>query len=356
MPWLGRALLLAVGAGVAVLVLRWGASEAEPERSVGHQWNEAIQRLGFEPVYPPVEDIAVGDLLAMITSDAAQDITGDPLAGRSIKLVHLDLTAEIEKAYKELYQFPETAAQPASATQPWPQNAAAGSLFQPPTARTSLPLVVFPGFTITRSRRAEAGVSGLQQLWKGRFGAGADSSEIIDVRISAAETYGIPALPGELRLIKFCTDPETSFFCSDEGLRQQLSIIVGQRIHDRLRDTRTGREVPRFAVELALVTRVFLTRSIETSIRGARTMSGELRLPEAGAPARADAATGPAGTPAAPAPQEPPKPPAAGPGAASGASFQQGVSSTVAVPAVVLPRPVAIGFKSVRWMPKGGSP
>ncbi len=87
--WQGRYLRRSIGRGPA----------EQPKLSVAKQWNEAIQKLGFEPVYPPVEDIQVGDVFAMITDDEASDSAADePFAGRSIKLLHLDLTREIEDA------------------------------------------------------------------------------------------------------------------------------------------------------------------------------------------------------------------------------------------------------------------
>src|SRR5215471_17170065 len=73
-------------------------------------------------------------------------------------------------------------------------------------------------------------------------------------------------VPAELRLIDFCDDAATKAFCSELGLRKQLSILIGKRIDDKVKDRETGVERPRFSVELALVSRVFLARSIQTSI------------------------------------------------------------------------------------------
>jgi hypothetical protein len=344
--------------GVAVLV--WASSAVEPERSVAQQWNDAIKRLGIEPVYPPVEDIVVGDLLAMITDDAASELTSEPLGGTSIKLLHLDLTDEIEKAYRQIYQFPETAERPQKDSQASTQGA--DSLFKPPDVRRALPLVVFPGFSIVTRKGATAS-GGISNWWSAVFGAAASSNELLDVKISDAETYGIAAIPAELRLLEFCEAASTKGFCSEDFLRQQLSIVVGSKIYDKVRDVKNeSKERWRLSIELGLVTRAFLARSIETSVHSDNAITGDVRAKRDATARTSEQVSGggttdpKAGTAVEPlqrqlqaqhdlvAANEVPN------GAA--ASFQRGKSSDVIIPAVVLRRPVVVGFRSVRWKPQ----
>jgi hypothetical protein len=347
--------------------LYWAGSGAESERSVAQQWNDAITRLGIEPVYPPVEDIAVGDILAMITEDAASDLASEPLAGRSLKLVHLDLTAEIEKTYKQTYQFPATTARPQADGQIWAQTTAMESLFKPPTVRQSLPVVVFPAFSLQKHRSANASASGLSKLWNAAFGAAASSNQIEDVKILGAETYGISAVEAELKLFEFCNAPATALFCSEKGLRKQLSIIVGPKIYDTLKDKQTGQERPRLTVELGLINRVFLARSIETKIREDRQIAGNARTGATAAqgvepPTPPNADTSPkspeTGTPAPNQPQEQRGPvtvkePRSSP--AISTALEDAGSFEVTIPSAIFARPVVIGFRSVRWIPQGGS-
>jgi hypothetical protein len=354
-----------VAAAIAFIVIlaaatQWASSVAPVEQSIAQQWNDAIKRLGFEPVYPPVEDIAVGDVFAIITEDAAANtIPGEPFAGRSIKLVHLDLTEDIENAYRQMYQFPDTIVRPAQSSLIWQQSVAQGSLFKAPAARTALPLVLFPQFTIARSRQA-SGEGGLTGLWQAGFGSAGSSSELIDVRISGTETYGIPAIPAEIRLLNFCSDKSTQHYCSDKGLRRQLSIIVGSKINDAIKDPKTGSESPRFSVELALVSRVFMTRSIETSIRSQSASSAQGNLAQRAAwgtsesPGVADGKNEkPDAQPEQQSKQGQPAVVGNGQMDASGAkiAIQRETSSGVLLPDTVTARPVVIGFKSVRWKP-----
>lgn len=347
-------LFAAVGAILAAV--HWAGSGEQPKLSVAKQWNEAIEKLGFEPVYPPVEDIQVGDIFAMISEDALSDsATEEPFAGRSIKLLHLDLTPEIEQAYRAVYQFPATNARPENDGQIWPQGNAAESLFKAPASRTTLPLVLFPRFTITNVKRASGSASAISQLFNGTFGADASSTGTVEVRFSATETYGVPAVPAELRLIDFCEDEETKAFCSQRGIRKQLGMLIGRKIDDKVKDRKTGVEQPRFSVELALVSRVFLARSIQTSIaeddgtRGNVGVNQQAALSAIAAqPAPATAGTSGDGKPPSRAPV-----PQAGTNNSPGAALalERRATSNVLLPDTLLPRPVVVGFKSVRFKP-----
>ena len=91
--------LLVVGAGV--WLVRQPAPQSVP--NIEAAWNEAISRLGIDPVYPPEEDLVVGDLLASVISDNEPDPieTKDdklklhrdsPFLRRTVKIAHIDLS------------------------------------------------------------------------------------------------------------------------------------------------------------------------------------------------------------------------------------------------------------------------
>lgn len=359
--WLGGAAVAVAVLAAAVAAIRWAGSidrqDLQGDQLISSQWNNAIKRLGFEPVYPPVEDLAVGDVLALVTADS---VAGEPLAGQSLKLMHLDLTAEIEENYRQTYRFPATTARPDQNGQIWAQIETAESLFKPPAARTTLPLVLFPRFTIVHNRRAEAGGS-FSGVLQGIFGAAAGSTESIDVQISATETYGVSALPAELRLLNFCEDKSTQYFCTEEGLRRQLSIVLGSKINDKIKDPKTGQELPRFSVELALVNRVFLARSIQTSFSSGSSTSvrgkvAQPRPPGSTEPQPAPPGDGGAGAPAgqtlARTIEE--RGVAAFNAQRDSSGFvalQRDSSSGVLLPDTILARPLVVGFRSVRWKP-----
>jgi hypothetical protein len=330
----------------AFFAYRWVAPVPE-EKTVAQQWNEAISRLGIEPIYPPQEDIAVGDVFVLITEDALGDVAKEPLAGRALKLWHLDLTEKLEQTYAEMYKFPETPDPPPDG-KPWKFTSSATSVFRRGSPRGDLPLVLFPGFTITSTRNANLSTNA-PQWFGGVFGGSAASDATTEVKISAAESYGLPSLAAEAELIKFCEDAILKVQCTDAEARKQMSIVVGGKIFEQIEDPKTKKPKPRYSVEIALVSRVFLTRSMHTTIRRAGSGSASASTNDVkagGAPAPVNPEDGGQSTDAAKSttPNVP--------GVTS--SLQFGNSSVIST-VETLQRPVAFGYRSVRWIPGDGS-
>jgi hypothetical protein len=229
---------------------RKAAIEAD---TVAADWNEAVHKLNIEPIYPPQEDVYVGDIYATISG-------GDPnFLGRSMKLWHLNLNSAIQRAYQDLPVFPTTAPLPEKEGQVWQQEIA-DSLFSP-AQRKSLSLVAFPSFVVRHARAASAGI-GLG-TWKSLFGASRDSDETEELRFPRTETYGINATEATAALIAFCETERNKPICSDTGVRQMLSMVVGEEIWKQAVDS-DGKPTGRYAisVELVLISQVYLTRSI----------------------------------------------------------------------------------------------
>lgn len=159
----------------------------------------------------------------------------------------------------------------------------------------------------------------------------------------------MPALPAQEELLNYCKRPKVAVFCTSRGLRALLSQIVGQTIFDKI-EIASGADAkkelkPRFSVELALVNRAYLVRSVETSIQNSSDVSvagasgvapqkenpsgagGETADPSEGT--KVDNQPGPATTGASTLARK------------NGGSF---VSVTT-----VLARPIVIGYRSVKW-------
>lgn len=110
---LGKAVGVLVVVVGAVLFVHWWTSSASPltSQSVARQWNQTIRQLGIEPVYPPQEDISVGDIFLIVTKVRdyeGSEVTDSPLARRTIKLWHKDLADDLEKLYQFSFTFPRT--------------------------------------------------------------------------------------------------------------------------------------------------------------------------------------------------------------------------------------------------------
>jgi hypothetical protein len=251
---LAIAALTVTGIVFVVGVLGGPKKNIEIQRdTVAADWNDAVHKLNIEPIYPPQEDVYVGDIYATISG-------GDPnFLGRSMKLWHLNLNEAIQRAYQDLPVFPTTAPVPEKEGQVWQQETA-DFLFSP-AQRKSLSLVAFPSFTVRHSRSASA-VAG-SGIWNSLFGASRDSDETEELRFPRAETYGINATAATAALISFCEAELSEPICSDTGVRQMLSMVVGEDIWKQATDSR-GKPTGRYAisVELVLISQVYLTRSI----------------------------------------------------------------------------------------------
>src|SRR5437763_967851 len=102
---------------MAVLWLAHSATLSHEERiDVEKQWAGAIAQYGIEPVFPPEEDFAVGDLFVSIVSDDDPDenilnrvTEHTPFRARSVKLDHVDVREALEKIYRELPFFGDIA-------------------------------------------------------------------------------------------------------------------------------------------------------------------------------------------------------------------------------------------------------
>src|SRR5262249_44544641 len=103
-------------------------------------------------------------------------------------------------------------------------------------------------------------------------------------------------------------------------------------------------------VEIALIYRVFLARSIETRLREDNTITGDVRSGEA-IPPRQDqssTSTGGASAETGTRPQDQGQTnERSGPNGT--ASFQRALSPNVFIPTTVFARPVVVGFRTVRW-------
>ena len=241
------AVAILVMAFILIVVRPFDRVSDPSAEDVAEAWNASIQRLGILPVFPPEEDLHVGDIWAVVA-----DADDRPLLGKAVRLHHIDMRRELLEANRGLPIFADTTkpvgvdglpSQDLKEVQV--DNAARDE-------RIGLTLTAFPGITINHSTRS-AGSLG----WGiGSLGAQRDDDSVEEIRIRTAETYGVPAVVGVLRLDKWCD--ENKIYCTDEFIRRIMAYSVSERL---LRINTSDQYTTR--LQLRLVTRVFLTREIE---------------------------------------------------------------------------------------------
>jgi hypothetical protein len=327
----------------------WVSAVPEGSQSVEQKWNAAIRDLGVEPVYPPEEDIEVGDVFAIVSYDSLPEngVVDSPIANHAIRLWRMDLSKDIEQNYKNTYVFGSKVSSPdalahgpetSDATAPKSEADGSESVFKLVDHRATLPIVTFPKFVISNNR--SSGTRDFSDLFG--FKSQSQSGVKTEVFIRNTQTYGVPYLVAQRALISFCKDLFPPM-CTESAVRKVLSTRIGEQIYDRGIDKRTKNQEYRMTVELGLINRVFLTQKIETNLsrnQGFRFAGGR-QVPGTAAPQSEKGASSNST-------------PAEAVDGNDGGQFgtaedQSGLA--VAFDGSILDKPVVFGFESVRYSP-----
>ncbi len=277
---LRRVAYVVVAAIACLAVLAFGINAQRPGPSLIAEWNKTIQNLGIEPVFPPDEELSVGDILAVLVKDrrpSHDDPENIALLNRSVKLGHIDLDSAIDEFSSEEYIFPETTDRPADDGKIWEQSAAAGDVFVHSDKRNRLALTAFPGFSIHHQQ----GLS-LSAAFRGLFGLTTNTDEDIEFSIPFVETYGVLSTVALDRLEKHCAaHPE----CADSFVRQHLAFVSPgvMQVDDSVSATGQGGYLVDVAVEL--VNRVYLVRAIDEKINNQQSRTSTASISRAAPPA-----------------------------------------------------------------------
>jgi hypothetical protein len=248
------------------------------QKSVEQNWNATITSLGVSPIFPPEEDLVVGDVLAVVTDD----VDADPLAeadrarrrafvSKSVKLAHInEVAAELDAAYSTLPVFPATF--PAGASGPY-RDMVVARKFTDAVMLGSLPRAAFPKLRI---QGFDAASANLATTTAGAGSYAASSEDLEEFELSDVRTYGLTSVKALELLKKYCgTAPGT---CSEATARQHLERVVGPRVNNRYINIKTGKSEYAMTVEVVMVYRVYLTSSIVDLRRTQRERRGILSM------------------------------------------------------------------------------
>jgi hypothetical protein len=221
-----------------------------PPVDVATAWNDTLWNLGIAPVYPPEEDLYVGDVW-VVTADAEDR----PLIGKGVRIGHINLRDLMVKP-ADAPVFPDT--MPRKKEDEFRQQVEVETnTGGDKEKRLTLSLVGFPGVTIHNSVSA----SGSERLAGLAAAASRNGNATVEIKIPIAETYGVPVPQAALRLADWCTAPETQHFCTDEFARLAIAYAVSDQVLEL--DADKGEYKNKFQVRL--ITRVFMAREIEES-------------------------------------------------------------------------------------------
>jgi hypothetical protein len=198
------------------------------EASIEENWTRTIKGLGVSPIFPPEEDLVVGDVLAVVVRDVDLDshvqtdaIAKRPFVTRTVKLAHVDVAAELDAAYRNLPVFPATVGTVL------PLRSGVARAFSDAVLLGNLPRAAFPRLKIQGVSNAESAVSGGGS--SASFGAG--SQQVEEFELSDVRAYGLPSVVALQSFEDFCAKPETAEVCRETTARKHLQRVVGDRIN-----------------------------------------------------------------------------------------------------------------------------
>lgn len=260
--WLaGAAIVLVAIAGFFAVRYLGGTATRGPfaEASIEENWNRTIRALGVSPIFPPEEDLVVGDVLAVVSRDVDIDshvqtdaIAGRAFVNRSVKLAHVDVSQALDQAYQNLPVFPATVGTVV------PLRSGVARAFSDAVLLSNLPRAAFPRLKIQGVSNAAGGLSSAGS--SASYGAG--SQRVEEFELADVRAYGLPSVVALQAFDAYCAEPKTADVCQEATARKHLQRVVGDHVTKRFVDERSGDYRYALEVEIVMVYRVYLTGSI----------------------------------------------------------------------------------------------
>jgi len=305
------------------LVRAFDQPTAQTDDNVALAWNQAIGRLWIEPVYPPQEDLFVGDVYLNLRPTkegiALPDgQTGNVFAGRGIRIDRINLLPSLSTRPFKFKRQTASLADTTKAAESPAEKPAMPALRK--ADEIELYATAFPGISIKHF--IETNASWLD------LAIGRRSAETEEIVISSVETYSAAAPESTRQLLLYCSEPATAHFCQDQFARTLLAYSFGPDVN------RTINGQYAYEITVTLVRQVFLTTDLTTArYRGDALNVGYAPIESQAASSANDAATKDA------------TPPISTKTEASG-DFQNRYSSHMTMKQKFR-QPVAFGFRSV---------
>src|SRR5271156_5444212 len=98
----GAAGFIVVAGAIVLAVILLTRPKPASSVDVEKQWRDAVSQYGIEPVFPPEEDFAVGDLFVEVVDDTDPDQSvqkvgsSSSFRSRSVKVDHIDVREQLE--------------------------------------------------------------------------------------------------------------------------------------------------------------------------------------------------------------------------------------------------------------------
>ncbi len=227
---------------------------ASLKEAPGITYAKSVEQLGITAVYPPREDLQVGDIYAVEESKAVQEGPGDERA-RTAYLDSVDLTGAIQTYLRGRYQFDDTNLTDKtilSATNKIlpqvPQTDNSAGTLPAKSTLSVLPITSFPEIEVDSG--ITVGVAGQPQGLGAALGFEAAKTLKMALQFGRVTSYSVPIVDGMVEIKHYCQRKPD--FCQSGN----LALVLNQKyqLGDGKGSIRDG--------SLLLVTKVYLARQI----------------------------------------------------------------------------------------------
>ncbi len=239
-----------------------------PPGYVAKEWSATMRELGIIPVFPPREDVLVGDVyIAPVSPDEeVAAFKKKEFLPLGLWLTTLDVGDDVSSFYSSRSSFPTTSSNTADFMSNLTNSPFAGL----PQARDGtrnvflggdtnrLRMVGFPSFMSATFNKGDLAAVVPVEAVNLAFGAGFSSARSVTISVPVAESYGIPAakIYGNLKYITSGGQPMDS-------ISGGLSAVQLSRLVNRKQAVRVGTN---YYAALRIIHEVYYTRALDISV------------------------------------------------------------------------------------------
>ncbi len=227
---------------------------------VARDWSENLRELNIQPIFPPREDVQVGDVyLLPYTKEKSVDRKKNftPI-GTWINSINLN--EELKAHYRQRPDFPKTTSKKDATSSMEQQPTSKGNLFAGGDVNR-LKMVLLPTFFKAEISAFDA-TSLIPSSKLEKLGVSAENIKKAFVTISSASSYGIPIAKVKHKFF------EDSGFCINKVTGMDLKTLkftVDSTGNGRENNTGDNKKAPRKAL-LIIATEVFYARTLKVQL------------------------------------------------------------------------------------------
>lgn len=192
----------------------------------GITYAKSVTQLGINPIYPPREDLQVGDIYAVEAGNA----TADRYKLKSAFVAVNDVTGDIRAYLHSRYKFADTEIKDASgdvpaSVKPRQLDKRPDAPLLAPSDLTTLPIDALPQIEVDSG--ISIGVQGQPQGLGAVFGFAAAKTLKMSLQYGRVTSYEIPMAVAEEELGNFCDHPSTAYICENDYLANWINQKYG---------------------------------------------------------------------------------------------------------------------------------